>query len=72
MSLFCSKPNRKVEVEGDLLRITLKRCLTCEECRDTQRKMRPAQRNNTERRLKAAYWRIKSQQREIVEIISLD
>ena len=67
MSLTCSKPNRKVEVDGDLVE-----CHKCEECKATIPKKRTTSNNRTERKMKRAYWRVRSQQREIVEIINIE
>ena len=71
MSL-CSKPNRKVEVDGDLLRITLVDCNKCEGCHEVVLKKRTTSKTRTDRKIKRAYWRYRTQQREIVEVISLD
>ena len=71
MSL-CSKPNRKVEVDGDLLKITLVDCNKCEGCTDVVLKKRTTSKNRTDRKMKRAYWRYKTQQREIVEIINIE
>ena len=72
MSLLCSKPTRKVKVEGDVLSITLEPCRTCEECRHKLKRRSLTPKNDIERQLKKAYWNLRSQQREIVEIINLD
>ena len=71
MSL-CSKPNRKVEVDGDLLKITLVDCHKCEGCKATIPKKRTTSKNRTDRKMKRAYWRYKTQQREIVEVINIE
>ena len=71
MSL-CSKPNRKVEVDGDLLRITLVDCNKCEGCNEVVLKKRTTSKKRTERKIKRAYWRYRTSQRAIVEVISLD
>ena len=71
MSL-CSKPNRKVEVDGDLLRITLVDCNKCDECQEGILKKRTTTKKRTERQAKRAYWRYRTSQRAIVEVISLD
>ena len=71
MSL-CSKPNRKVEVDGDLLRITLVECHKCDECKAAIPRKMTTSKNRTDRKMKRAYWRVRSQQREIVEIINIE
>ena len=71
MSL-CSKPNRKVEVDGDLLKITLEDCNKCEGCQEVVLKKRTTSKTRTERQIKRAYWRYRTSQRAIVEVISLD
>ena len=72
MSLLCDKPTRKVKVEGDILCITVEPCRTCEECRHKLKRRSLTPKNDKERQLKKAYWNLRSQQREIVEIINLD
>ena len=77
----CGKPIRKVEVDGDSLRITLVDCNNCERCKATTSKATTSKattsktttsKKRSERTMKRAFWRYKSQQREVVEIIHLE
>ena len=72
MSLLCDKPTRKVKVEGDILCITVELCRTCEECRTKLKRRSLTPKNDRQRQLKKAYWNLRSQEKEIIEIVNVD
>ena len=59
-------------MEGDLSRITLKACNSCENCQTILKEKMNHLNNDTQRKLKAAYWRVQTNRRDIVEIIEID
>ncbi len=72
MSLLCDKPTRKVKVEGDILCITVEPCRTCEECRTKLKRRSLTPKNDRQIQLKKAYWNLRNQEKEIIEIVNLD
>ena len=78
----CKEPIRSVQIQGESLQVTLIDCNDCDWCRETYSQpstsntststTTPRRRKRTERQVKRAFWRWKTSQLQIVEIVQLE
>ena len=81
--MYCLKPLRSVQLKGDSLQVSLIDCHECDWCRETYYQpttsntstvstTTPRKRERTERQAKRAFWRWKTSQLQIVEIVHIE
>ena len=81
--MYCIKPLRSVQWKGESLQVSLIDCHKCAWCKETYYQpttsntstvstTTPRKRERTERQAKRAFWRWKTSQLQIVEIVHIE